>query len=304
MKLKALFTSHNLIGDALCVSAALRVWHQEHPEFEIDLLTDNNSAAELYKGMGVPLRVIFEPTEHEVHDGKEVSYKINYAFYHTFDVNRAFKICDEKKCHLAQGYADDLGVKLGNSAADLGPFYMPPEPSLDDFDRWLYRVPRDSIVIAPFSRSCSSHTGGQPNKCLPWVKWKPILRFLRSLEKPIRVTGSMDERADELDFSEDEYIMGMPLPVLAWAMRREERIHLFVSVDNGLSHLAGSQRIWQILFYPMCLGLHYAVPWSNPFVVPIHIDPAFAEPAQLTWSVKQSYQLLQSFGVSHYDELS
>jgi ADP-heptose:LPS heptosyltransferase len=314
--MNALLISRNLVGDSLCISAALRAWHRDHPEYEIDLLTNNDSAAELYRGMGVPLSVIFDaklPTK----ELEEIQRRMQgaesgiisvvdpdnnsgyttfvlpegsvYDFEFTFDVNRAFKICDAKHCHLAQGYADLLEVEIGKEAADLGPFYD--APIVEEDNEWLERVPEGTILLAPFSRSCTSHDGKPPNKCLPWAKWKPILRFFRSLNHPIRVTGGPDERADELGFSEEEYLSGMPLRPLARAMK--EKIHLVASVDNGLSHLAGSQKVPQILYYPLCLGMHYAVPWSNPMVMPVHMDPAMADPAQLLWSTKQAYGMLQ-----------
>jgi ADP-heptose:LPS heptosyltransferase len=286
----ALLSSFNLVGDSLCISAALRAWHRENPAHEINLLTNNDAVAELYKGMGVPLQVIFERAFVEQHGNAEIGYTVEYDFEFNFDVSKAFDICDRKKCHLAQGYADLLGVKIGQSAADLGPFYDPPIVAEDD--EWVAKVPANTILLAPFSRSCSSHSGKPPNKCLPWVKWKPILRFLRQSGRPVRVTGSKDERADELGFSEEEYLTGMPLRPLARAMK-EQRISLVVSVDNGISHLAGSQKMPQILYYPMCLGLHYAVPWSNPNVLPIHLDPAVAEPAQILWSTKECFKMLE-----------
>src|ERR1035437_4425510 len=108
--MRALFESHNLVGDSLCISAALRAWHRDHPEYEIDLLTDNNAVAELYKGMGVPLRVIFKRIETVVTAAKDMSAgalesgaigeskQLNYDFEFNFDVNAAFQICDKKKC--------------------------------------------------------------------------------------------------------------------------------------------------------------------------------------------------------------
>ena len=288
--MRALFESRNLVGDSLCISAALRAWYREHSYWEIDLLTNDDAVSVLYEGMGVPLRVCFGRMLRERHGDVEVEYSAEYLFEFTFDVSKAFKICDEKKCHLAQGYADLLGVQIGDTAADLGPFYDPPIVAEDD--EWVSHIPQNTILLAPFSRSCSSHTSGKPNKCLPWAKWKPMLRFFRSTGYPIRVTGSADERADELAFSEEEYVTGMPLRALARAMK-EGRIYLCASVDNGISHLAGSQKIPQILYYPMCLGLHYAVPWSNPYVLPIHMDPALAEPAQLNWSTRQCYKMLE-----------
>lgn len=286
--MRALLISRNLIGDALCISAALRAWYAEHEGWEVDLLTDNNAVAELYKGMGVPLEVITREEQRYDYEGYPMGGVYDFEF--NFDVSKAFAICDKKKCHLAQGYADLLGVKLGSSAADLGPFYDPPLVAEDD--EWVARVPEGAIIIAPFSRSCASHDGKPPNKCLPWVKWKPILRFLRSSGRPIRITGSANERADELGLSEEEYLTGMPLRPLARAMK-EGRISLVVSVDNGISHLAGSQKMPQILYYPLCLGLHYAVPWSNPLVMPVHMDPAVAEPAQLLWATKESFKMLE-----------
>src|ERR1019366_1362903 len=203
-----------------------RAWHRDHPEYKIYQLTNNDSVADLYKGMGVPLEVIFDETFHQKEHNIEVTYTIKYDLEFTFDVNRAFKICDTKHCHLAQGYADLLEVDIGKQATDLGPFYN--APVLEEDNEWLARVPDGTILLAPFSRSCASHDGKPPNKCLPWAKWKPILRFLRNTGHPIRVTGSIDERADELGFSEEEYLSGMPLRPLARAMK--EKMHLVVSV--------------------------------------------------------------------------
>ena len=66
-----------------------------------------------------------------------------------------------------------------------------------------------------------------------------------------------------------------------------------VSIDNGMSHLAATQKMRHVLYYPMCLGLHWAVPWGNPFVVPIHVSPPDVEPAQLLWVTKQAVELLE-----------
>lgn len=279
--MRALFTSINLIGDGLCISAALRAWHRQNPDAEIDLLTIDTPAAEMYKGMGVPLRVLFDG--HRAAGG--------YDFEFTFDVNKAFAICDQKKCHLSQGYADLLGVTIGENAVDLGPFYD--SPYVEEDTALVESIPQGTILLAPFSRSCASHEGKPPNKCLPWAKWRRIVDFLRATGRPIRVTGGPDDRADVLGFSEEEYLAGFPLRPLARAMK-EGRIHILLSVDNGLSHLAGSQKQPHILYYPMCLGLHYAVPWSNPSVIPIHIDPALVDPAQLLWSTKQAYGLIEN----------
>jgi|SRR5882724_476754 len=278
--MKILITSRNLIGDGIQISAALRKWHEENPDFEIDLLTNNDHVAELYRGMGVPLQVVFDE---DMHEANELIGPYDSEF--NFDISKAFQLCDQHQCPMAVGYAKLLGVELGPEPADIGPFYDP--PMLEEDREWVESVPQDTILIAPFSNSCTSHQLGRPpNKTLPWPKWKPILRYLRTLDRPIRLTGSKKERADELDISEEEYLTGMPLRPLARAMK-EKRISLLVSVDNGISHLAASQQLKHVLYYPLCLGLHYAVPWGNSNVMPIHVDPAVVEPAQLLWATKQ-----------------
>jgi len=280
--MKALFISRNLIGDGIQISAALRVWYAAHfAEYDVTMLTNNDHVAELYKGMGVPLDLIYDynPATDEPYD-----------FKFDFDISKAFQICDKEQVPMAVGYAKLLGVELGQTAEDIGPFYTP--PILDEDNEWVSQVPDGCILIAPFSNSCTSHEGKPPNKTIPWVKWKPIIRFLRTFGLPLRLTGSKKERADELSLSEEEYLTGIPLRPLARAMQ-EGRIKLLVSVDNGISHLAASQKIDHILYYPLCLGLHYAVPWGNKYCMPIQMDPAVVEPGQLQWSTKQALKTLE-----------
>jgi len=273
-----LFTSRNLIGDGLEICPSLRAWHKQHPDASIDLLTDDNNTAEIYKWMGVPLTVCFQPL------------KRHYDFEFVFDITKAFSLCDIHKCCMAEGYARLLGVEIGREQSDYAP-YFDAETLSEEEQRLADSVPDEVILFAPFSRSCSSHQPGRPpNKCLPWFKWRQIIDYLRTLGKPIRITGSADDRADDLAFSEEEYLAGFPLRPLAHVMKH--KTHLLVSVDNGLSHLAGSQGTPHILIYPLCLGMHYAVPWGNPHVVPIQLDPALVHPGQLVQQFRKAYYVL------------
>ena len=48
-----------------------------------------------------------------------------------------------------------------------------------------------------------------------------------------------------------------------------------VTIDNGMAHLAASQKAKMILFYPACLGTHWIVPIGNPNMLQvIQLDPA------------------------------
>jgi ADP-heptose:LPS heptosyltransferase len=268
-----------LIGDGLCISPALRAWYKEHEGWEVNLLTLDDHIADIYNHMGVPLTVCFQPLHKE------------YDFEHVFDISKAFQICDQQQCQMADGYARDMGITLEPTAQGIHTYYDPGHFAEDD--PLVESVPRGTILFAPFSMSCTVHDPRIriPNKTLPWPKWKPIIKFLRTLGLPIRVTGRDTDRCDQLGFSEEEYLCGFPLRPLVRVMK--EKASMLVSVDNGISHLAGSQDLPQVLMYPMCLGLHYAVPWGNPFVMPIHMNPAEAEPVQLLWSLKMALNAIE-----------
>src|ERR1017187_6480431 len=105
--MRALFVSKNLIGDALSISPAWRQWLQScwahELEGEIYMQTLPDHVAPLYQGMVrdlVKIETVFERPEG------------TFDFEHVFDVSKAFQISDQKKCHVAESYAELLGVTL------------------------------------------------------------------------------------------------------------------------------------------------------------------------------------------------
>jgi len=267
----ACFVSKNLIGDALNISPALSAWYQDHQDWQVDLLTLPDHIAELYLGMGVPLEVFTD--EGNLPSASLQMRKFEYDFKFTFDCSKSFSIGEKEGCHQAEAYAKMLGVAISS----VKPIYYPEEVPLDD-------LPNQVVFLSMHSRSCSSQSGGPPNKMLPWVKWKPLLRYLRALGYPVRVLGADGDRADDLGFSEEEYWTGQSLRRVAWAMKT--KAVLLVGIDNGMAHLAASQELPTFLLYPQCLSMSWIVPWGNPHVVPVHMDPATANPASLLWAMR------------------
>lgn len=260
--MKALFKSINLIGDGLYVSSPLRVWHKLHPEYEISILTLNDHTAELYRSMGFPCNVVFTADERD------------YDFVFNFDCGQAFTIGDRDKCHISEAYAKMLGVEI----EEAGPFYEAP----------LYIVPMGEIYIAPFSRSCSSNDGKPPNKMLPFDKWLPILRYLKTLG-PVSLLGAKSDVWPNFsdpygNFSEFEKVLGESIPYVARLLKYSK---LFVTIDNGLGHLAASQKTPTVVFYPECLGIHWITPVGNPNCIAIQMNPAEVSPNLLLKKLKE-----------------
>lgn len=268
---RALFVSRNLIGDALYISPALHVWHSMNPDFEIGILTHKNHITPLYSVMGVPVNIF---TKDE--DAQQWFEEANAATMYHFNVNAAFDICQQKKCHIAEAYAELIGVNINEAFAahvDRGAhrnIHLKPIVQLDDEP--LEDELKGLFLVSMFSNSCSSRQGGLPNKMLDFERhWPHILRYLRSFDVPIRFLGAPEDRISGLDISDDEYLLGIPLRKLVKVMRHAS---LLVTIDNGMGHLAASQSTPTFLFYPQCLATHFILPLGNPNLVYLHVNPA------------------------------
>jgi ADP-heptose:LPS heptosyltransferase len=267
---RALFVSQNLIGDSLNIYPALATWYRTHRDWDIDLQTLPDTAGELYSGFGIPLRVLHAP------DGP-------YDFEHRFDVGEAFRIGQQHKVHIAKAYVIALlqasGLDPATTVIHNEDWRLRYDPPIVELNAWE----KGRVLLSPFSRSCASQQGGSPNKMLPWAAWRGLIRLLREVG-PISVMGAVGNQAPDLDLAEDEYLIGKPLPVIAAIMRAAR---LVVTIDNGLSHLAASQRAPMVLFYPACLDTYWIVPIGNPNVIQvIQLDPASLDIAELLVVVK------------------
>ena len=300
--MRALFVSKNLIGDGLYIGPALRKWIEVNPptdELYIQTLPDH--VAPLYSGMirdllwksGNNVEIVFTRPEG------------TFDFEHTFDVSAAFALSDKNKHHLAECYAELLGVELDRyvdsapgiaSRNALKPIYIPEEDDSSDSAQDTGRH-EGSILISMFSASCTSRDAHRknlpPNKMLPFVKWKPMLDLLKEQypDVPIRFLGAPSDMADinsNLLYAQDivrpgECMFGIPLNRLALIMQKAK---LLVTIDNGMSHLAASQETPTFLMYPRCLSPHYILPIGNPNLAWMHMDPVLVDTKHLVHNLR------------------
>lgn len=268
---RALLISKNLIGDGLYVGPIAEKWYCEHGyEYdEIHMLTIPNHAKDIYKHMGVPWKIVYE---------REGVYDIEI----NFDVSKAFQLCDKKKYHLVNGYAELAGVSVDGIRAV--PNYKPEPKDIPEEQKGL-------VLLSMHSMSCSSRENPPkpPNKMLPWEKWIPLISTLR-LEYPdskIRVVGGKGERApDFVGLTDEEYeLLGLSIEDTARVMQHAK---LIVTVDNGMGHLAASQGCNEFLLVPAVLALHYIVPWGHRGLRTVHVDPPTVNPISLNWHLRSA----------------
>lgn len=273
MKRRAVFKSHNLLGDGLYVGPVAEEWYRQHgKEFdEVEVYTLPGYTAPTYKGMGVPWKI----THESVGDAD---------FFFNFDVGQAFQISDQKKCHLVESYAEMLGV-VKPSGFQKKPNYQPPSIEIKEEEKNL-------VLVSMHSMSCSSRENPPrpPNKMLPWPKWRPLLETLRMEypTNPIKILGAKEDTIPEdagLDDWHDGYFTGVPIDYLANVMKHAKMI---ITVDNGMGHLAASVGLNEFLLVPACLQLHYIVPWGHSGLRIAHIDPPSVRPSYINFLLKSA----------------
>lgn len=272
---RALLKSHNLLGDGLMTGPVAEEWYHQHgKEFdEIEMYVLPGYAASVYLGMGVPWKVVHERTG-------------EYDYEFVFDVNVAFQISDKKKCHLVDSYAEMMGV-VKPGGFQKKPNYVPPVMKIDEAHENL-------VLVSTHSMSCASRENPprEPNKMLPWAKWKPLLDTLRREypECKIKFLGAKEDRIPDeftelLGVTDDMYITGVPIDYLANVMKAAKMI---INVDNGMGHLAAAVGLNEFLLVPACLALHYIVPWGHKGLRIAHVDPPSVRPASIDFLLRSA----------------
>jgi hypothetical protein len=256
---RALFKSCNLLGDGLYVGPVAEKWFREHGQEyeEIYLQTVPNHAVAIYEGMGVPWKITMErppgPFDFEV--------DVNVA--------EAFNITGQKKCHLVNAYAELVGVS---------PEGLKPVPNYKPTPMQVPEEHRNLALVSMFSESCSSRNNPEmpPTKMPPWPKWKPMLETLRAEYGKVRFLGAPGDKvpaeyAELLGIREEEYLLAVPIPLLANIM---QHCACVVTVDNGMGHLAASQGARQLYLASYRLALYFVVPWANNRLRVVHTNPS------------------------------
>jgi hypothetical protein len=292
---KVLVVSKNLIGDMLCTTQVIKKFQKDNPDWNFYLQTIQSPAYSLYFGMGIDWVEIY------LHDQVDES-KFDRVL--RFEAGKAGNLANQMKGHLVQAYATMNNIFLGSEIVEtpLGNFF-PYEPvynvpNAEEIEWAIEGMFDDSTMISPFSLSCTSqekdekgnYKGLPPNKMLPKEKWSPILDFFRKLG-PIRLLGGSDEDVPKewkVDLVELAGV-GLPIPETAVAMKKAK---LVVCVDNGMGHLAASQRVPCIVLYPACLDLRFILPWGVATTVPIHMEPNTVTILQLLYQIRRAMKFL------------
>lgn len=173
------------------------------------------------------------------------------------DLHKVFNRCNviQPDLHMAQGWFACANQPVSSLPIDL-PFYIE-EPERP----WT----RDEICISPFSRS--DYKG---NKLWPLDRWVEVANALaHGRESYIRILGADSDHFGVFAGRGYSWAVGWPLPRVLGLLRR---CKLFLSVDNGISHLAHFGGVaHHLLLAPKCLSESFV---RNPRGRHIRDEPA------------------------------
>ena len=210
--------SETKVGDTLCV-LPLIVELAKRCAIKVHV---SGAFAEPVKALACRLPICFDVAEGKPEIDIRVEIQTAYEQGRALDLHMAASIC-----RLAGMRLPLLPMTLDLAASPLG---LTP-----------------GIVLSPFS--------GSKN---PWYKVWPLERWLEltrhllvTRDEPVYVVGAFGEGAKPFADAGAVPLIGLPLPSVLQLMRQAT---LFVSIDNGLSHLAhfgGVPR--HLLMYPALL---------------------------------------------------
>lgn len=258
--MKALMYSYNLLGDGLQTGPALRAFYAHHighdSALEISLATHDNYIAGIYSRMGVPLKqVITEPVEDDS----------AYDFVFNFDISRAFALgIHNTPCALC--YAAMLGMPL----REILPVFELTEAEDAEAEQAAREAPY--VLFQPYSMSCSSWTGEPANKRWKDEDWADVYGRVVQAYCGVKVLGGVRSQKEYLipGIPEAAHCFGLPLGTVA-AMQKHAAAVL--TLDNGVAHLAASQRATMVKLYPQCLPPQWMSNLSNPNGLVLHWRP-------------------------------
>ena len=261
----------NLLGDTLYTLKPIAELHMQRPEEEIRIGVGGGFAAQMVrKQFGGMLEVV------DAGDlrGDVIDLSAGDAARAVEDMMRTD--CDLRP-HISEGFAEILGVDTSGWNGNIAP--------LTGWWSLGRRGPlaKGYAIIAPFSKSCSRHTGRRPNKTPDLDKWNGVIRWMRD-ERGL-TPYVLVAPGEEWTGATCSQIEAVTLDTLANMMAFSD---LVISVDNGIGHVASAVGARTLILWPPMSAIYFIAPIFNPKTRLLLMRPDRIQTHQLQALVKQA----------------
>jgi hypothetical protein len=268
----------NLLGDTLYTLKPLAELHMQKPDEEIVIGVGPGFAGEMVGRQ-------FSGLTRIVDVDKLPADAIDLSAGAAAKLGRAWRL-ENRPRHISQCFASILGVNVDHQI-DMRPLIGWNYNSRGEWSPQRRRMIVEShpyVVIAPFSRSCSSHSGMRPNKTLAHdERWTPLLEWLehdRGLEPVILVSpGDVWKGLDHV-----KRTTATSLGDLAYLLVGAAAV---ISVDNGIGHVASALGCRTYILWPPVSDVTFIGPTYNPGTRLLYMRPERVRADQLLSIVKK-----------------
>jgi len=274
----------NLLGDSLYSLTPIKEYIKVHGSTDafgitnLLLVADRGLAFQMFQEV-FPYEVLFDDIDAAIR-----------AYSHIYDVRQDMRIIPlsagtsgeicfkhmqntNQQMHISEGYAQMLGVTI--------PSINPPEFHVDEEELDAFKDHDQNIIrigISPFSRSCSRHSGQLPNKTLDDWKWMHLINYLRPHCTEFSVIGGPKDRLVNVAVSQEEYFAASSWDELKFKLKS---LDMFVTVDNGLGHIASALGVPTIILWPVVSSIEFIAPLWAPTTRYIKLEPNQASPSAI-----------------------
>lgn len=274
--MKVILNCTNLIGDSVYLLNPVKAFLEQHPDECVAIVADKGFAFEMFFNTfnhtalacllpSIPL--IFDTQEDAVNCFPHA--QVLYV-----GAGQSGEVCFQesrkpggRQLHISEGYAKMLGVTLDTLRPTNVWQRVLDTERLDPF-----------ILIAPFSRSCSVHTTGVANKTIADWKWEHIIHHLRKQNLPVKVLAGPNDYLKKCSVSMNDYITCKSLYELELTLKSAK---LFVTLDNGVGHIAAALDVPMIYLWPKVSCIEFIAPLYAKKTVYLMMEPNEAAPVAM-----------------------
>lgn len=288
----AVFLGFNALGDTLCTTPALRGFRRRHPGRRIVYVVQNAPfcrvldgnpdvdlvlySESLYLGgpdvatsewiAGLPLAL----------EGPANLYRFDHRFICTSEA--AFRE------HISVGFAKALGIAIDS---------IRPVVALDERDRkaaGLFQK-RPYVVFSMHSLSNPPHPDGQGGrKDWPLERWAALAEIVQGKGFEVLALGSERDPRPALPPGV-RMLYGLPIRVVAALI---EGVACFVTVENGLAHLAAAFDVPTVELYSDVVPVEWARPAESTRCTLLYGDPRAVTLEEVAALVEQRLELARA----------
>jgi hypothetical protein len=246
-KIMRVLRAVNLMGDSLYLLKPVAEFHMQRPKLDFIVGVAPGFAGDLFRRQ---FGGLFPIEDMGTLEREKNILDLSAGKAAELAVKRLFT--DRRGLHISECYADMLAVDVRRWQRDFRP--------LTGWARGFTSEPLQSapyVLIAPFSKSCSSHRSLRPNKTVDHLRWGLTIKSLEESGFDVNILVGPGE------------VWTGKRGATVGATALEDLVRILcsatyvISVDNGVAHIASALGCRTLILWPPITSIPFIGPVWN-----------------------------------------